>query len=253
MHKPILFLLLFWFCCHLSSFSQNAEPQLDTVVVTEPSTESISTTPFNTVNKTESVATRAVPQQRVDSLLKEDDFWYANTAPKREKEEAEVAPQSSRTLLDRAWFRQLLWIVILCSFIAVVLWYLYSSNILVFRKAAKKITDDEGEEGLTEDIFALNYEKEIAKAVDAKAYRQAVRLWYLRTLKGLSDKGLIDYRYGRTNSDYLLQLYNTAYHRDFFRLTRTFEYTWYGQFTPSSEAYEGMQSEFVNFKKAVDR
>jgi len=185
----------------------------------------------------------------LDSFRKADEFWYANTAPERKKNVQET-PRRNRTLMDKEWFRNLMWIIVLSSFIAVVVWYLYSSKILLFRRTAKKV-DGDAEDESTEDIFALNYEKEIAKAVDAGDFRLATRLWYLRTLKHLSDKGLIDYQFGRTNSDYVLQLRSTAYYREFARLTRAFEYTWYGQFALPSEVFANMQSDFSNFKKAL--
>lgn len=246
---PIFF---FWFIlCPLVLLSQDGFSVKDTVIQTQPvnSEDSLS---FKTVTKGELIAVRTVPQDRLDSFRKADDFWYANTVPERKKESAESNPRRERTLMDKGWFRDLLWVIILSGFLAVVLWYLYSSNILVFRKAPKKINDEVNEEP-TEDIFGLNYEKEIAKAVAAHDFRLAVRLWYLRTLKDLADSGLIDYRYGRTNSDYVSQLRNTTHHRDFTRLTRAFEYTWYGQFALPAEAFALMQNEFVNFKKALDR
>ena len=102
-----------------------------------------------------------------------------------------------------------------------------------------------------DDIFAIPYDREIQKAETAQNYRLAVRLWYLKTLKEMADRAVIDYRYGRTNHDYVASLYGGRYYSDFFRLTRNFEYTWYGQFPLSAEGYAGMQSDFVAFKNRL--
>ena len=169
----------------------------------------------------------------------------------QEKEEQKEDFQKSGSWFDQRWFRDLLWIIILCSFIGVVIWYLASSNISLFRKESKKITDDKIEEEFTDDIFTINYEKEIQKAVDGKNYRLAVRLWYLKTLKELSDRNIIDYRHERTNSEYVNSLFGKRYYSDFFRLTRNFEYTWYGQFNLSADAYEMMRADFSNFKSSL--
>ncbi|HET7898391.1 MAG TPA: hypothetical protein VFL47_11985, partial [Flavisolibacter sp.] len=65
----------------------------------------------------------------------------------------------------------------------------------------------------------------------------------------LSDRRLIDYLHGRTNNDYVAQLSQSHYYRDFFRLTRNFEYTWYGQFIPSADVYSLLRSDFLTFQK----
>ena len=153
--------------------------------------------------------------------------------------------------MDQSWFLNLLWIIMLCSFIGAVVWYLVSSNVGLFRRESKKIIEEETAEELPEDIFTINYEKEIQKAVDARNYRLAVRLWYLRTLKELSSRNIIDYRHEKTNNDYVNSLFGGRFYRDFFRLTRNFEYTWYGQFDLSEQAYELMRKDFVNFKNSL--
>ena len=90
--------------------------------------------------------------------------------------------------------------------------------------------DEEGkeEELATEDIFAINYQKEIDKAAQQGNYRLAVRLLFLRILKNLSQKNIIRYTQDKTNLDYLVQLHATRYYSDFFRITRNYEYSWYG-------------------------
>ncbi|RYF78312.1 MAG: DUF4129 domain-containing protein, partial [Chitinophagaceae bacterium] len=152
---------------------------------------------------------------------------------------------------DQKWFQNLLWIIILCSFIAVVIWYLASSNIRLFSKQSKKIVEEGPEEEMTDDIFSIQYEKEIQKAEGAGNYRLAVRLWYLKTLREMADRNIIDYRHERTNNEYVNSLAGGRYYRDFFRLTRNFEYTWYGQFPLSSEGYNMMRRDFSSFKTTL--
>jgi len=250
---PFHILFILAFTCAGKAFAQNDSMQ-DTVVsvVEAPASEEDEedTTRFSLVTQQYPVSVRQVPKAKLDSLRSADDFWYANTAPEKKKTEAETEERPHRNLLDQEWFRDLLWVIVLCSFIAVVLWYLASSNVLIFRRKAKKILEEDIEE-TTDDIFALSYDKEIGRAEEAKDFRQAVRLWYLRVLKELAEKGRIEYRYGRTNSDYVSQLFNTPYHRDFFRLTRNFEYTWYGQFDLSAEAYDMMRRDFLHFKNTL--
>ena len=208
---------------------------------------------FDTIGQLVPVSPRHIPASLIDSLKNDDDFWYANATPQKKKAEKAVTEQAERSSITGSkTFRDLLWIVILFSFIAVVIWYLIASNILIFRKEPKKIGSPTEEDSF-DDIFSIDYEAEIAAAEKTNDYRLAVRLWYLNLLKELTDKGLIDYRYGRTNQDYVQQLYKTDYYRDFFRLTQSFDYTWYGQFNPSAGAYRTICHDFSTFKGRLRR
>jgi hypothetical protein len=250
---PFIFLLLLF---AVAAFAQDEDEEMAdtlTAISQVPVVDSGDTSSFDSIGQQRTILVRSVPKKVVDSLKAEDDFWYANLERAKKKPEAQKEQAQNKSLFQKRWFRDLLWFVILSSFVGVVLWYLVSSNILIFRKNPKKIVHEHGTEEETDDIFALNYDKEIAAATEAGNYRLAVRLWYLRTLKGLSDKGLIDYRYGRTNSDYVTQLNKSTYYRDFFRLTRNFEYTWYGQFHLSADAYAMMRNDFMAFNSNLRR
>ncbi|MGZ8537630.1 MAG: hypothetical protein ACXWV9_05160 [Flavisolibacter sp.] len=140
--------------------------------------------------------------------------------------------------------------IIIGGFVAVLVWYLASSNISLFRKRSAPISLDE-DEILTEDIFKIKYEKEIQSAIVSQNFRLAIRLMYLRTLRELSDRQLIQFTQEKTNSDYLNQLSNTKYYRHFFQLTREFEYTWYGKFQLSQEAFGSVEKDFNDFKQQL--
>jgi hypothetical protein len=206
---------------------------------------------FDTIGLLKEVAVRSVPKGVVDSLKAADDFWYADLERARKKTPAQPEQPRNKTLFQQKWFRDLLWIIILSSFIGVVIWYLVASNIFIFRKRSKKIISDEGAPETTDDIFSHHYDAEIVSATEAGNYRLAVRLWYLRTLKELANRGLIDYRSGRTNQDYVSHLAKSPFYSDFFRLTRNFEYTWYGQFNLSTAAYDMMRNDFENFQNRL--
>jgi hypothetical protein len=194
-----------------------------------------------------SIDPRTVPDTAIERLKKDDAFWYVNTLPKRAKEKTE---RPSKGILFSKWFGDLMWVLIIICFVAALIWFLASSNIQLFRKRSSAITSIEQEE-ISEDIFAIDYDKEIRKAVDNKNFSLAIRLHYLQLLLMLSNKGLIHYTHEKTNNEYVSELYKTNYYKDFFRLTRHFEYVWYGQFPISENAFELMQKEFVQFKQRI--
>ena len=156
----------------------------------------------------------------------------------------------SRGLFNIPWLNVLFWIILIGGFIALLVWFLSTSDIRLFRRKPKELQEAIVEES-TDNIFEINFENEISKAIDAKNYRMAVRLMYLRTLKDLSNRQLINYVHTKTNSDYLFQLSGTRYYSTFFRLTRNFDYTWYGKFEVSQDSFALIQHDFSSFKKEL--
>ena len=251
MHRYILVFAFFHFSAACPAQQDDRMWDTVTTVTTAAPVEAANDYRFSDTATRQPLQLKKVPQEKVEALKKDDNYWYANLEPEKKNEEA-IQPKNRRKgLLDQSWFLNLLWIIILCSFIGAVVWYLVSSNVGLFRRESKKIIEEETAEELPEDIFTINYEKEIQKAVDARNYRLAVRLWYLRTLKELSSRNIINYRHEKTNNDYVNSLFGGRFYRDFFRLTRNFEYTWYGQFDLSEQAYELMRKDFVNFKNSL--
>ena len=102
-----------------------------------------------------------------------------------------------------------------------------------------------------EDINAISFDQEIENAVAKQNYRFAVRLLYLRSLKQLSDAGLIDWKIDKTNNTYINELSNEDQRTAFKILTRQFEYVWYGEFLIDAPVYSDIDSSFTDFKKRV--
>jgi hypothetical protein len=238
---------------HLAAWSQDSSGNIDSLasapgvedtVITQVTSEEGNTELFDTIKEPLQVVERKVPDTVVSQLKKDENYWYVNTAPEREKKKAPVKdPDWYRS----AWFTQLLWFLVLGSFLAIMIWFLASSNISLFRKKNVAIKDVE-EMDPGENIFTLDYGKELHKALAANDFRLAIRLWYLSTLRDLSEKEFITYKTGKTNSDYVAQLYNTPLYKKFSTLTRVFEYTWYGELALNHERYALLQKDFESFK-----
>jgi len=128
--------------------------------------------------------------------------------------------------------------------------YLSGSNVGLFRKKNKTMKEVEEEE-ITEDIFSINYQKEIDKAAAQGNYRPAIRLMFLRVLKNMSEKNIIRYKQDKTNLDYLMELHPTNHYNGFFSITRSYEYSWYGQFNVSEDAYKIIRKDFDQFEATL--
>ena len=193
------------------------------------------------------VIARKVPDSVIKRFRNDADFWYANRSLPRKKIEE---PSFFMNLIRQPWFRSLMWVIICVGFGSVLIWFLATSNIRVFRKPDVPIRSFKDEVN-TENIFSIDYNAEIQKALRQGAYRQAIRLHYLQVLSLLAARDLIRYQQDATNSDYLFQLSGTRYYKPFFMVTRHFEYTWYGQFEVTPAVYAAMEKDFHSFQKEM--
>lgn len=107
-------------------------------------------------------------------------------------------------------------------------------------------------EGITENIHALNFEQEIQLAVQQQAYRRAVRLVYLASLKQLSDAGVVRWEPGKTHRQYQLELKDPSFKQQFNSLGYFFEYAWYGDFPVDETLYRRVEDEYRLFCKKVE-
>lgn len=217
---------------------------------------------------------RSLPGAIVKKWKEDESFWYANADIKKTRSKERMVPEKENgqkgqkgkgeqgineqesndayiPVGQRSWFQTLLWIVIIAGFAGFLFIYLSGSSIGLFRKKKAKLDNAEEEEVNTEDIFAINYQKEIDKAAAQGNHRLAIRLMFLRLLKNMSEKNIIRYKQDKTNLDYLLELQSTNHYQHFFRITRNYEYSWYGKFSVSEDAYSVIRREFEQFDKEL--
>lgn len=245
----IAFFLLFSFGSNAQDTTILAEPPSVDMADTSVYETTISHYQFKEVTTANKIDVRDIPEQNIQRVKSDEDYWYANLTPPRKKKEAESSKNLS--IFDMAWFKTLFWIIVIGGFLGLLVWFLATSNVSLFRRKMKATDGENVVEAETENIFEIKFEKEIQKAIDAGNFRFAVRLMYLRTLKDLSTHNLINYTHEKTNTDYLLQLTGSSYYKNFFRLTRSFDYTWYGHFSLSQESFSAIQNDFNSFKQQL--
>jgi hypothetical protein len=122
-------------------------------------------------------------------------------------------------------------------------------NINIFRRKAVAVGLPYQE--FSENIHEINFDEQIEKAVETQNYRFAVRLLYLKCLKQLADKNLIDWQIEKTNNHYIAELDDAEKRSAFAQLTRQFEFVWYGDFNISGPIFESIGSSFKNFEKQL--
>lgn len=103
-----------------------------------------------------------------------------------------------------------------------------------------------------ENINTIDFDAEIELAIEHKFYRKAVRLHYLKNLKALSEKQLIDWKLHKTNLDYKRELMSSPLAKPFASITNAFEKYWYGKTEVDAINYEAIRTDFLNFNQAIN-
>jgi hypothetical protein len=184
--------------------------------------------------------------RHVDTRLfnSDDEFWYANTSF-----EKKAQAKNNKRFQNTTLYQTLLWMLAVGGFIAFLIIYLSNSNISLFRRSKTMATHESDVD--MDDIFAINYSSEIEKAVAAGNYRLAIRLHFLKLLRGMSERNIIQYTHDRTNFDYLLQVHHAPWYQQFFRITRNYEYVWYGQFDIDREKFDSINKDFDSLERQL--
>ena len=104
---------------------------------------------------------------------------------------------------------------------------------------------------LPEDINTLDFDRLIDEAVAVRDYRRAVRLLYLKTLKALAARHLIDWQRDKTNHEYIDELAQPTLRRAFADLTTLFEYVWYGDFAVDEAVFGRVRRSFCQFDEQL--
>ncbi len=103
-------------------------------------------------------------------------------------------------------------------------------------------------EELIENIHEMDFGALIREAMADGNYRVAIRLYYLRALRQLNDQKLIDWRFYKTNQDYVRELRDESLAKDFREITRLFEWVWYGNFQIDRELSDNLIPRFERFE-----
>lgn len=108
-------------------------------------------------------------------------------------------------------------------------------------------------QAFTENVHELDFDTLITNAVKGANYRLATRLYYLKTLKKLSDNNLINWQKNKTNFEYYYELPANEQRKEFYHLTRVFESVWYGNHEISAADFDENLKAFTGFLQNIRR
>jgi hypothetical protein len=136
---------------------------------------------------------------------------------------------------------------IVYSFLGVATLYLLIKFLMqspinsVFKTEAKDINDFQYVE---ENLKDVHFETLIEEALNQQNYRLATRYLYLKSLKVLTNKQIIEWHFDKTNSEYLTEITNENTKSVFKRISYIYEYVWYGEFQIDEAIYQKNKFDF---------
>ncbi|MDT7829996.1 DUF4129 domain-containing protein [Pricia sp. S334] len=116
------------------------------------------------------------------------------------------------------------------------------------QKEKKSVTVSEDEHLIkNEDLHQL-----VQKAVADKNYRLAIRYYYLLVLKVMGEKKLIVWELQKTNDDYIREIRKTEFQQRFRKITRLYDYIWYGDFPIDEPQYYRAEKDFSSLRNKLE-
>lgn len=99
-------------------------------------------------------------------------------------------------------------------------------------------------------ITDIDFNTLIKDSIAAADYRSAIRYQYLLALKMLSERGIIEWDFQKTNSEYYREIQDQEKKTYFKRVSNWYDYVWYGEFSIDQSNYEKALEDFNLLKKA---
>lgn len=199
----------------------------------------------------ESASLRTVPDSVTDRFKKDRHFAYANDPAywRHEREEPSKFALWLLRVLTSAAFRWFILIALAGLLLFVIIRVVSENNLHVFYRRRVRKTGGDSETG--EELAEEDLEERLQHYLALGDHRQSVRYLYLRSLRGLNERGLIRQTLQATNHEYLRQLGGTEQERPFRFLTTAYEKVWYGEFTLGETQFQRLYQHFVDFDKTV--
>ncbi|MDT3696870.1 MAG: DUF4129 domain-containing protein [Ignavibacterium sp.] len=207
---------------------------------------------------TSNIEVRQLDSQIIKSYLKDKDFRYfenpEDTKTLWEKFQDWIQKQIDKLFsLDPEGIRQSIIQYLLIAFAILALIYGFYRNeikgLFFGNQSIKQIIIKEE----IEDIHSIDFNKMIDEAVQNKNYRYAVRLNYLRILKLLSDKQIINWKPEKTNHEYLREIKSKTLFSSFSIITNDFENIWYGGFIVDQNNYSLLIARYKDVNSLLEK
>ena len=154
---------------------------------------------------------------------------------------AHILRRLLRNAADETIYSLTGWILIglIVLIIALVVYFIWKKHPSLFTREKKMpgLPYDVEEE----NIYGVDFEKELSEALASSDFRSAVRIIYLQTLRFLADKEWIDWRIFKTPTEYLYELKPVVLRLAFRDFTNRFLQVRYGNYQATPELFAAMR------------
>lgn len=251
-------IMFFLFVSCLPAFAQAQDEEMTDSVIVAPATDT------SIVDSDQEVAEEAtqvpvtpelrfVPDSVVKRIKGEKEFLYANDSTLWAKKEVKEESRHSKSMLDRFYdffsgdtVRTITYIILGVLLVLLIYRIIVVNNLFMTRASQSRAAAD-GELG--SEIDDTNLDARVQAAIAEKNYRAAVRFLFLKSLRGLNEKGWIRYNPQATNHEYISQVTPYGVGKELGFLTYLYEYVWYGEFALSEEQFNKVHQNFQQFYK----
>lgn len=192
----------------------------------------------------------------LDSLLRKQKYLHSDTASFDEntgritrKRSLKNQSSAANKVLNSLPVKIFFWILSVVFIVFIGYKVLFQNAVFSFMKKKIVPADAEEEKWLLRDLN--EYDSLIDHAEKNNEFNSATRYLFLKTLKNLYDKGFIEFAPEKTNSDYLKEMNVNKYFNDFEKLTKQYEYAWYGKFFIDKKKYTAIKESYHFFNEKV--
>ncbi|RRD57666.1 DUF4129 domain-containing protein [Tannerella forsythia] len=154
---------------------------------------------------------------------------------------AHILRRLLRNAADETIYSLTGWILIglIVLIIALVVYFIWKKHPSLFTREKKMpgLPYDVEEE----NIYGVDFEKELSAALASNDFRSAIRIMYLQTLRFLADKEWIDWRIFKTPTEYIYELKPALLRPAFRDFTNRFLQVRYGNYQATPELFDAMR------------
>jgi hypothetical protein len=178
---------------------------------------------------------------------------YSDDKVEQPKPMKQRSSSDSVSALTGATLAILKWFFIICGMgLVAFLVYRFVTEGNIFSSGSRKIgVDSEAIDlnNIEENLEIAELDPIIKKAIDAKNYPLAIRLYYLAILKELTLSGAITWKKDKTNRIYVQEMQPHPLMETFRQVTTIFERVWYGDSTLDERGFIGIKPSFEGLLK----
>lgn len=180
----------------------------------------------------------------MDSLLKDLQKQQADAANLQQDK-----PSALEAFLSSAITKFIFWGLAI-FFVLFIMYKLFFTQGFLQRQSARLPVNMVKEEA-DDSKGDVDYDRQVAAAVNNKNYRLATRYLYLQCIQKLMKAGVITFTADKTNAEYLYELSGKPYKDEFVSLTLNYEYVWYGEFSIDEPVFVKLQQRFKQFNSQL--